>query len=207
MTEELNGHTEKSKFLALGGDPVLDLCNTIVFHGDFTEDRLAQRRDADLFFQQFFSVTTLLSQKQFELLLNIRTGLRSQFAELISKKAKHSSPKRELSEVLSAIVFVLGWDPRSQAFNHLQIIKQEQKFLEPLLNSYRAFASQLTPLRLKICANKNCSHLFLDSTRSNTRAWCSMKSCGNLIKARKFQARQKKKNRAYPSKTGSAIRS
>ena len=52
-------------------------------------------------------------------------------------------------------------------------------------------------LRLvKECANaeEGCGWLFLDTSRSGNRVWCSMESCGNRAKFRAFYARQKRKS-------------
>ena len=38
-----------------------------------------------------------------------------------------------------------------------------------------------------LCADDTCLWLFLDTTRSRTRRWCDMKSCGNRNKVRRFR--------------------
>ncbi|UCF95833.1 MAG: CGNR zinc finger domain-containing protein [Spirochaetaceae bacterium] len=43
--------------------------------------------------------------------------------------------------------------------------------------------------RLRVCANPQCGWLFLDSSRNRSRRWCSMDSCGNRAKARRFYKR------------------
>ncbi len=42
--------------------------------------------------------------------------------------------------------------------------------------------------RVKECANEEegCGWVFLDTSRSQNRVWCSMKSCGNRMKFRRF---------------------
>jgi len=47
--------------------------------------------------------------------------------------------------------------------------------------------------QVKECANEEegCGWLFLDTSRSGNRVWCSMTSCGNRAKFRAFYARQK----------------
>ena len=46
--------------------------------------------------------------------------------------------------------------------------------------------------RLRLCANDKCRWLFVDDSKSGTRRWCSMSSCGNRAKA----------HRHYLKKTG-----
>ena len=44
--------------------------------------------------------------------------------------------------------------------------------------------------RVRTCADASCAWLFLDTTRSRTRRWCDMKSCGNRSKVRRFRGSQ-----------------
>jgi predicted RNA-binding Zn ribbon-like protein len=42
---------------------------------------------------------------------------------------------------------------------------------------------------VKDCGDPTCRWLFLDLSKNHTRRWCDMKTCGNRMKARRFQAR------------------
>ena len=42
-------------------------------------------------------------------------------------------------------------------------------------------------LQIGRCADETCGWVFLDTTRSHTRRWCDMKSCGNRSKVRRFR--------------------
>ncbi|ANY10299.1 hypothetical protein AFB00_22390 [Pseudonocardia sp. HH130630-07] len=53
------------------------------------------------------------------------------------------------------------------------------------------------PGRLRPCANGECHLFLLDRSRANTARWCSMRSCGNRMKARRHHARE------TPGTTGS----
>ena len=46
------------------------------------------------------------------------------------------------------------------------------------------------PGRLRACGNPECNKFLIDHSKPNTARWCSMASCGNRMKARRFQARQ-----------------
>ncbi len=48
------------------------------------------------------------------------------------------------------------------------------------------------PGRLRPCANSDCRLFLVDHSRANTARWCSMKSCGNRLKARRHQERQRR---------------
>jgi predicted RNA-binding Zn ribbon-like protein len=43
--------------------------------------------------------------------------------------------------------------------------------------------------RLRICASETCSARFYDTSRAGRRQWCSMRTCGNVAKARRYRAR------------------
>ena len=45
--------------------------------------------------------------------------------------------------------------------------------------------------RLKACRASDCEWAFIDNARNQSRAWCSMSSCGNREKARQFRERHR----------------
>ena len=47
------------------------------------------------------------------------------------------------------------------------------------------------PGRIRRCGSDNCALIFLDSSRPNSRRWCSMQRCGNRTKLRTHRHRTK----------------
>lgn len=43
--------------------------------------------------------------------------------------------------------------------------------------------------RLRVCAGRDCGWVFVDTSKSGRRRWCDMATCGNVAKARRFQQR------------------
>lgn len=43
--------------------------------------------------------------------------------------------------------------------------------------------------RLKVCASPSCRKVFYDGSRNRSSRWCSMASCGNREKAKRFRAK------------------
>lgn len=43
--------------------------------------------------------------------------------------------------------------------------------------------------RLKECPGERCGWLFLDTSKNRSRAWCSMKTCGNAAKVKRYRQR------------------
>src|SRR5262249_17426307 len=52
--------------------------------------------------------------------------------------------------------------------------------------------------RLKACRAEGCEWAFVDHARNQSRAWCSMRSCGNRQKARTFRRRHTPETGARP---------
>lgn len=44
---------------------------------------------------------------------------------------------------------------------------------------------------LRECGRPECTQVYLDTSRGHRREWCSMKTCGNRMKASAFRARQR----------------
>lgn len=49
--------------------------------------------------------------------------------------------------------------------------------------------SEGTWARMKACRAQDCRWAFLDTAKNQSRAWCSMSSCGNREKVRAYRAR------------------
>ncbi|MDN4067321.1 CGNR zinc finger domain-containing protein [Paenibacillus vini] len=45
--------------------------------------------------------------------------------------------------------------------------------------------------RIRICDNPDCRWVFYDDTRNRTKKYCDDKTCGNLMKVRRFRAKKK----------------
>jgi predicted RNA-binding Zn ribbon-like protein len=60
--------------------------------------------------------------------------------------------------------------------------------LVPVVRSAVELLTSDAASRIGRCADEGCAWLFLDTTRSGTRRWCDMKSCGNRNTVRRFRA-------------------
>ncbi|MCS0636804.1 CGNR zinc finger domain-containing protein [Streptomyces sp. LP05-1] len=70
---------------------------------------------------------------------------------------------------------------------HLEV-EPERRLAVELVLAW-ADVKERMPGRLRPCANPECRLFLLDRSRANTARWCSMKTCGNRLKARRHQAR------------------
>jgi predicted RNA-binding Zn ribbon-like protein len=58
------------------------------------------------------------------------------------------------------------------------------------LDAAQILSEPATRQRLRVCASDTCSARFFDASPSRRRQWCSMRTCGNVAKARRFRERR-----------------
>jgi predicted RNA-binding Zn ribbon-like protein len=79
----------------------------------------------------------------------------------------------------------------AQSGERFSLETRAEEWLDPVLRPViRAAVDLLTSdelTRVGRCADDDCAWLFLDTTRSRTRRWCDMSSCGNRNKVRRFR--------------------
>jgi len=79
----------------------------------------------------------------------------------------------------------------AQAGERFSLETPAEVWLDPVLRPVvRAAVDLLTSealTRVRTCADDTCGWLFVDTTRSGTRRWCDMRSCGNRAKVRRFR--------------------
>jgi predicted RNA-binding Zn ribbon-like protein len=59
-----------------------------------------------------------------------------------------------------------------------------------IATSFAELLAEHDPARIKICKNADCHWVFYDESKSRTRRWCD-DACGNLLKVRRFRARER----------------
>jgi predicted RNA-binding Zn ribbon-like protein len=67
----------------------------------------------------------------------------------------------------------------------------ESLLLAPVLWSAADLLARGDRSRLRRCANERCLWLFMDQSKTGTRRWCDMNSCGNRAKARRHYLKTK----------------
>ena len=182
-------------FLKLGEHNILDFCNTEAKHGLHCQEFLITKNDYQNFLKEFYQIDTTLNQTQFVEVLKFRSLLRKFFEELISHRELDANTKSEMNKTLQN--YRLEYEVASDGvLNSIfkNFVNTEKKYLTVIVGSLIDFLQNHQFLRLKKCKNENCSHLFYDRSKNNSREWCSMKSCGNIMKARAFYKRNKKQD-------------
>lgn len=178
-----------SQFVKISGAPILDFTNTFVQHASHIEDRLSSLQSAEFFFRDVFDRKVSLSLSEYRFILARRKELRKLFDGFIkSKHRMNATPFWPFNGLMKG-TFVFSLDPvGANAAKMNRIDFQLQNSVESTLLKYTLdFLQNFDPDKLKKCHNENCSHFFYDTSKASVRVWCSMKSCGNLAKVRKFR--------------------
>lgn len=156
------------------------------------EDRIGKPEWLDAFLRKWHLPRSLARPAGREGLRSLRATLRP-LVELLAAGA-HAG-KSELSG-LNAVLSATPVRRRiaAQADRYALLFTTEGGSLEAALASiaadFAAFLSEADPSRLRLCANRDCSWVFVDSSPGRTRRWCEASTCGNLVKVRRCRARR-----------------
>jgi predicted RNA-binding Zn ribbon-like protein len=91
--------------------------------------------------------------------------------------------------------FSWGWLGGQYQLTHL---------LFPIVRSAADLLTSDDRQNVRQCAAPDCAWLFVDTSRNRSRQWCSMQTCGNRAKARRFYERRKCSSAAAAGRAVSA---
>lgn len=175
-------------FLFIGNNIAVDFINTeIVSHGQLVDllegsaDLVRWAQDANL------NIDRALTQTDLTKVLEFRASLK----ELYTAKISNFPVSRKALAIVNQHL-------AEHSTRQVLQCKNNEYFLQPLpgalsvpmLLAYLAYegATLLASpqvQRLKRCMNPDCVLIFLDTSRSQKRRWCSMEVCGNRAKVSK----------------------
>lgn len=207
MSSILEAIQDGPSFDLTGGHISLDFANTV-------DGRMSNPRDGLLAYRHLVSwgvQSRILTPEQAEQLL-IAAEEHEREAAAVLERAK------EVREVLFRIFSTIASEVApseadlarlneelARTMEHACIVQNGQHFAwdwcadtvmldRALWPIVRAAADLLVSDELRmvrLCAADDCGWLFLDTSKNQTRRWCSMKSCGNRAKARRYTTRKK----------------
>ena len=107
---------------------------------------------------------------------------------VLNEFLSRSSPRLRVAELEE----VYRWDWSGSTSPDMMIY--------PIASSAASLLTSDELSRVRECANEEegCGSLFLDSSKSQTRRWCDMKSCGNRAKSRAYYDRHLRGNPTGP---------
>lgn len=194
------------RFERVGGHPALDFVNTVQRWdggrpaGEYLVDYAALAKwhavtgllDARTL-RQLETGSQAARRKAWQRATGLRDALYRLFAALA---AGRPAAQKDLDELNRAVARTVSWR-RMTAEGRNVVACWNFKGAPPtaILGPVAWSAAGLLergPLdRIKACPPAHgCGWLFLDLSKNRSRTWCSMKTCGNVAKVRRFRARQ-----------------
>lgn len=191
-------------FELLAGHPALELVNTLDLRFS-TEpaERLPAYSELLRFVTQLGLLTSeqarklarTVAEKEAQRVLAAALDLREALASVLYGRIDGRKPQATKLEILEKQFHAAGLHRRLRPSDgHLVWTWSgvEQQAEIPLWKLAQAAADLLVSSdveQVKDCGDPSCRWLFLDTSKNHTRRWCDMKTCGNRMKARRFQAR------------------
>ena len=200
---------ETPAFQFTGGHLCLDFANTLDYRGRPNEvDLLGHYHDLVAFAELTGIVSAADAQNavrasernpaQAERVLRQARTLREGIFSIFSAVTARRSPSAAALEELNSVVSEAGSN-REVASGTDQFTwqwRRDDGRLEWILWPIALAAAELLVsddvLNVRSCASETCDWLFLDHSKSHSRRWCDMKTCGNRYKARRFYAARKR---------------
>jgi predicted RNA-binding Zn ribbon-like protein len=187
----------------------LDFANTLAWRGSKREESL--NGPADLLrwcetagaqskrtVREYASLLENDSARGAEVLreaIAIREAIYRIFYRAASGHAPEDGDLRQLNEALKRAPMRIGVERTGAGFGW-RVERAEAAvamLLAPVLWSAADLLVGPNLARVRHCANDRCLWLFLDDSKTGTRRWCSMQSCGNRAKAHRHYLRQRRK--------------
>jgi len=199
---------EKKGFELIGGDPALDLVNTLDWRfreEPPPEELLKDYNDVVQFSAQSGLLSDALARR---LIQNVSPGkatqvvnavreLREAAAEVFYAALEGETPSVSAVKLLERYFMDaresqhLTWDGEKLEWELTQSPAAAGLPLWILSLKVAELATSDSMQMLRACGNDECRWLFLDTSKNHTRRWCDMKICGNRMKARRFKAQHR----------------
>lgn len=194
--------------LGIGGDACLDFANTLEARGTPKEtDRLASygdlltwARQADLIDDAAAAGLDAKAAAEPEaawlVLTRARTWREALYRTVAALAAGHTPDPADVALVNAkafALVARTRLEPTPQSTRRRWNRRPDDlgRVLWPVAWSAVELLSGNELSRLRECGNPDCHRLFVDRSRNGLRRWCTMRGCGNRMKARRYHRRRR----------------
>lgn len=160
-----------------------------------SEDRLDKPEWLDQWLKNYhLKVDTRPTPDQLAKLKNMRALLQRMVKEIVAGSEIRSANLDELNKIMSRGTIIRQLKVVSDERYELELAAVSQDWAQVMAEVAASFAHILVeaePSRIRICDNPDCRWIYYDDTRNHSKKYCDDKMCGNLMKVRRFRARQK----------------
>lgn len=185
-------HRSGSEFRFNAGRLSLDLAATVRRRASTPQDVLSAAGACGRWLEAagLFADTPTLTPANEKALLSLREAV----WRLVSGSMNEAFPTNAVSVVNAAAKFPLA-TPQLNARDRTVSVVSDNPFATALsLIARDAIELVSGPLRhrVKMCDQPDCRMLFIDTSPTGQRRWCSMQRCGSRAKVRAFKDRQER---------------
>lgn len=182
-----------------GGALCLDFANTLADRPVGRSERLAGWPDliawgAEAGLVSRRKAPRAAAARAFSRAIALRESLYRVFAAVAADRVPPRADLERLNEVLAAAMRHAHLSPHGRAFTWSWTGDEPpvDRILWPVARS--AAELLVSPARADVreCASETCGWLFIDRSPTRRRRWCSMRTCGNREKARRFYRKQRR---------------
>ena len=198
------GDPASPSFLYLGGHLALDFVNTVMVEGGQLVDGLSSPEDLAAWagassLGHLFGEPTAVSSAVYAQVIGLRGAMKAGFDAIV---AEDPVPDATLATMNAILRTGPGSElrrasPAGRLGHALRVdLRRDPAPLPWLLaDSGASLMTSDLVTRLRRCANHDtCVLMFLDTSRSHTRRWCSMDLCGNRSKVAAHTARTRQRS-------------
>jgi predicted RNA-binding Zn ribbon-like protein len=187
-----------SGFWLHGGHVALDLVNTVLVDNGELVDRLTSPEDLRRWVSvaslgERYGAPTELDAQVFAQVIGLRGALKAGFDAVIARERIPVASLATINAVLRAgpgSELRVGAEGGTSYGLRVDLARDSGPLPWLLADAGASLISGDRAGLLRRCANHDsCVLLFLDTSRSHTRRWCSMELCGNRSKVAAFTAR------------------
>lgn len=179
------------KFIFIANSFSLDLVNTLINLNGQETDLLLDTADVCAWLDvQGLSLSRAMSAKEFDQLKGLRTLIKrwvllkpqnvSQSLSILNKHLDQQNGANKLIQKQGAF----SYEAQDQQLS-------PQCLLTKVASDFAAILVAGDLEKVKQCSAQRCILVFLDTSKSKRRRWCSMKACGNRAKASAFYQNHK----------------
>jgi predicted RNA-binding Zn ribbon-like protein len=128
-----------------------------------------------------------VTQSDLSLARILRESIYSLALARIHRKALPDEARRRLNRIAAEVPAV----PQLAKDSRIHYSGKSRSFLISIARDAIVLFGCETRGRIRQCEGETCALLFLDTSRSGDRRWCSMAGCGNKAKVADFRRRQR----------------
>lgn len=167
-----------------------------------SEDRLVLSSWQKQFLVEWkLKATVPATEKELLTLKKLRTLLHDYAVSLSTGALLDDIDWNTLNQMMIQAPVTRQWidsdQPSGKKLTYIPLVHDWNSVIAEIISDFASTVLEHDSHRIRICDNPDCRWVFYDDTRSRTKRYCEDKTCGNLMKVRRFRAKkatqQKKK--------------